>query len=198
MGTSWMNPPQARLYNEAVAAATKQMQAADGSSGGNLESIFKGDTSKYKAGAPVYGNMPMGVNMPAFMPGQQEAIANQLSQAYGQPASAYQQQMGQVYAPMNTTRLFEPITTTARAFGMEHAGKPGQWETDKKDGMNPEGYQQWGMDTNSPWLNQIFGLKPGLPDPAAVVPEEVKKKKTKTSGSATGGSSYTPRSGGIW
>jgi hypothetical protein len=78
--------------------------------------------------------------------------------------------MNSIYAPMQTTRLFEPITTTARAFGLTPTGKPGGWESaeakkkeDTPGGFNPTGYQQWGMDTNSPYLNQIFGLKGRTP-----------------------------------
>jgi len=144
--------------------ARQKAEAASGGSGSkdsNLEKVFQAKTSPYKASNNPYANMPQGINFPAFMPGQQQAIANQLSSAYGAPAADYNAQMSSIYAPMNTTRLFEPITTTARAFGLKPGENPGQWSAG--DNFNKKNYQQWGQQTNSPFLQSIFGLKSRTP-----------------------------------
>ena len=178
----------------------------------NLDALFQGTTAPYNASAPAYGAMPQQVNFPAFMPGQQEGIAQQLSQGYGASPQSYMEQMNALYKPVGMTQLSEPLTQTMRAWGLKPNGQPGGVE-----GSITGGYQQYGMQTGSPWLDQMFGLRaamgnapaggavvdPGFPDP--------KKKKTKTP-SPVGGAvapapvQYQPpamgmgdhQTGGIW
>jgi hypothetical protein len=143
--------------------------------------------------------MPQMVAMPAFMPGQQQGLVQQLAAGYGGAPAEYMAQMNSVYAPMMTTRLREPITATARAWGLKPTGAAGGWEAAGKKGkdFNKAGYQQWGMATGSPFLNALFGLKPGFPE---TTPEEPVQPSTKTSSSSSSSSSSYPviRSGGIW
>lgn len=190
--------------NNARLAAQQAAEGRDGSGSGsgNLATIFKPKTAPYDPNAKVYSNMPTGVQFPAFMPGQQSAIASQLAQGYGAPASDYMGQMNSVYAPMNTTRLFEPITQTARAWGLKPTGQPGGWKAMEKDGkkggFNPQGYQQWGQDTYSPLLNRIFGLKNNIPTPEEIAAEKAaaaakkKKKNNNNDGRASAPVSMAP------
>jgi hypothetical protein len=82
--------------------------------------------------------------------------------------------------------MSEPLTQTMRAWGLQHSGQPGSVQA-AGGGFNPQGYQQWGQSTGSPWLDSMFGLNAGqgVPGvPGAVEPDPTdptgKKKKNKT------------------
>ena len=130
----------------------------------NLSGMFQSPTAPYNAAAPNYGAMPQQITMPAFMPGQQQAIAQQLSQGYGQPQQSYMDAMNSYYAPVNMTRMTEPLTQSMRAWGLQTNGQPGGVEA-MEGGFNPGGFQQYGMGTGSPWLDQMFGLQAGMSAP---------------------------------
>ena len=132
-----------------------------GSGGGGGGDIFQGKTLPYQAARPEYGNMPQQFSMPAFMPGQMEGIAAQLSQGFGAPQQSYMDQMAALYRPVGMTQLQEPLTQSMRQWGLQPSGQPGEVEKDGK--FNKPKYQQYGMQTGSPWLDQMFGLKPQTP-----------------------------------
>lgn len=143
----------------------------------NLSGLFQGTTAPYNASAPNYGAMPQQVNMPAFMPGFQDAIAQQMSQGYGASPQSYTDAMNQYYKPVSMTQLSEPLTQSMRAWGLKPNGQPGGVE-----GTISGGYQQYGMSTGSPWLDAMFGLQatagtPAAPAPAPASPLDDPKKK---------------------
>lgn len=181
---------------EALAQQMQQAQTATASGGGSggksVGNMLLSPTAPYNPAAPMYGNMPSQMQFPAFLPGQQQAIAQQLSQGYGAPAQSYMGQMNKVYSPVNLTQMQEPLTQTMRAFGLQHTGKPGMIEA-MSGGFNPQGYQQWGQSTGSPWLDAMFGLNAaqGVPGKGGTAPAPVDPKKKKKSQAATGGTTYT-------
>jgi len=172
------------LSQEAIDRYNAQRNApastSDGKDSGNW---LASPTAPFNASAANYGAMPQQMNFPAFMPGQQQAIAQQMAQGYGQPAQSYMDQMNQIYRPVGVTAMSEPLTQTMRAWGLQSTGKPGGVEA-MDGGFNPQGYQQWGMGTGSPWLDAMFGLNAGQGVPGqggTVAPDPTgKKKKNKT------------------
>jgi hypothetical protein len=178
----------------------------------NLDGLFQGKTAPYNAAAPAYGGMPQQVNFPAFMPGQQEGIAQQLSQGYGASPQSYMDQMNALYRPVNMTQLSEPLTASMRAWGLKPSGRPGVVEP-RDGGFNPSDFQQYGMQTGSPWLDAMFGLQAqmGVPGatPAPVVDPKKKKPGTSTGTPSTSTAAPAPyrqpmmnmgdrQTGGIW
>lgn len=69
------------------------------------------DPSKVTVDSLIAGNQmkPYAQQWAPFEPGFQSAIANQLSQGYGAPASDYMAQMNQTYAPMNFMQYRYPL-----------------------------------------------------------------------------------------
>lgn len=156
-----------------------------GPTGGNSAGspMLTSPTAPFDPLAALYARMPQQAQFQPFMPGQQNAIAQQLSQGYGAPAQDYMAQMNQIYRPMNLTQMSEPLTTSMRAWGLQHSGQPGVAK-EMQDGFNPQGYQQWGQSTGSPWLDAMFGLNAaaGVPGQGGAV--DPKKKKKNVPGTA--------------
>jgi hypothetical protein len=158
--------PQLEAYQQMMSGGGGSTPAPS-KDGGNLGALFQGQTAPYNASAPNYGAMPQMQNFPAFMPGQQEAIAQQLSQGFGAPQQSYMEQMNALYKPVGMTQLSEPLTQSMRAWGLKPSGQPGG-----VSGNITGGYQQYGMETGSPWLDKMFGLQSGMGStaPAAAGP----------------------------
>jgi hypothetical protein len=133
---------------------------SSGSSGGGGGGSV-GKTLSYSPNRRQYANMPQQLSMPAFMPGQMEGIAAQLSQGFGAPQQSYVDMLSSMYRPTSATMLSEPLTQTMDQWGLEHGGNPADINKDGK--YNPKKYQQYGMQTGSPWLDQMFGLKAQVP-----------------------------------
>lgn len=147
-----------------------------GNSAGNP--LLTSPTAPYDPLAAFYARMPQQVQFQPFLPGQQSAIANQLSAGFGAPAQDYMAQMNAIYRPVNLTAMSEPLTGTMRAWGLQPSGQPGVAE-EMKDGFNPQNYQQWNQSTGSPWLDAMFGLNPAIGVPGQGGTEDPKKKKNK-------------------
>ena len=158
--------PAWNKYQNDLAAQAPRLEAGSGGGGGggkdNLAALFQGVTAPYNASAPNYGAMPQMQNFPAFMPGQMEGIASQLSQGFGAPQQSYMDQMNQIYRPVGLTQMSEPLTQTMRAWGLKPSGEPGG-----VSGSISGGYQQYGQQTGSPMLDSMFGLQPSVPAPDA-------------------------------
>jgi hypothetical protein len=159
--------PQLQAYNQMMSGSGGNGGGGGGGGSGGGGDIFQGKTLDYLPTRPQYGNMPQMQNFPAFMPGQQEAIAQQLSQGFGAPQQSYMEQMNALYKPVGMTQLSEPLTQSMRAWGLKPSGQPGGVE-----GSISDGYQQYGMETGSPWLDKMFGLQSGMGStaPAAAGP----------------------------
>jgi hypothetical protein len=157
--------PQLDAYNQMMSGSGGNGGGGGGGSGGDSGGgggdIFQGKTLDYLPTRPEYGNMPQMQNFPAFMPGQMEGIAAQLSQGFGAPQQSYMDQMAALYRPVGMTQLQEPLTQSMRQWGLQPSGQPGEVEKDGK--FNKPKYQQYGMQTGSPWLDQMFGLKAQIP-----------------------------------
>lgn len=133
--------------------------------------LFKSKTAAYNPSAPAYPNMPRAVQVPAFVDGLQNGLTSALSRGFGGAPASYQSPL---FQPQTYTQMSEPLSVTMRAFGLEPTG-PGMVgrmrdKKDKKVDFNPQGFQQWGQTTGSPYLDYAFGLKamPGVaPDPSA-------------------------------
>lgn len=116
----------------------------------------------YNANAPVYGSMPRQATFPAFQPGAQQQLAEQMQAGFGGGVPGYMEHMNQIYRPSRLTQLFEPLTQTARTFGLEHTGQPGGWKAGA-GGANPQNYQQYGMQSGSPFIDALFGMQANVP-----------------------------------
>lgn len=67
-----------------------------------------------------YPGAPTAMSIPQAMPGQLEAIAQQMSAGFGSTPAANMGQMDALYSPMNLMRFSEPISTTTERYA---AGK---------------------------------------------------------------------------
>jgi hypothetical protein len=74
-------------------------------------------------GLPAYLGGGQSMTYPQAMPGQLEAIAAQLSAGFGQPASAYMQQMDALYNPVQVGQA--PVPTPTPAPTSPATAKPG-------------------------------------------------------------------------
>lgn len=153
-------PVQGSLVNWAnLNPALAQAQSGTGAGGGVTQ--YSGATAPYNANAKLYPSMPQQVSIPAFMPGFQQAIAQQLAAGFGQSQAPDFSAFGQ----SQTARLREPITQTLRAWGLTSNGQPGGLQT-LPGGFNPSSYQQYGTQTGLPSLDSVLGLVPA-PVPAS-------------------------------
>jgi hypothetical protein len=161
------NPDLAHIQRMVQPQSGSMPVSGSGGGGGsnNLSGLFQGVTAPYNASAPNYGAMPQQQMFPAFMPGQMEGIASQLSQGFGAPQQSYMDQMAALYKPVGLTQMSEPLTQSMRAWGLKPSGQPGGVE-----GSIKGGYQQYGMQTGSPWLDKMFGLQQSTSAPAATAP----------------------------
>ena len=131
---------------------------------------YNGVTNAYKQDAPAYSGMPVALQFSPYMPGQREAIAEQLARAYGSGVQGMFNAVGAGNTPpIRALKLSEPISNTMEAFGLEFDGTPGGARVMPGKTFNPAGYQQWGVATGQPYLDAMFGLRymPGETIPAS-------------------------------
>jgi hypothetical protein len=77
-----------------------------------------------KSQQPEYLKNTTASQQPAFMPGQEEAIANQLSAGFGQSPQAWIDQMNKIYAPAQTLNFGSaPAASAAAATAAAAAAK---------------------------------------------------------------------------
>lgn len=133
---------------------------------------YKGFTPAYNKNAPTYQGMPQAIQFMPYLPQQREMIAEQLQKGFG-GVSGVQQMFDAVgkanVEPINVMKLKEPISQTMQAFGLQFDGTPGGAKVIDGKTFNPSGYQQYGVATGTPYIDQMFGLKymPGETIPAS-------------------------------
>ncbi len=135
-----------------------------GGGGGNK----KKPTDPAPDGKPVYPNLPTSITFAPYLPGHQDALAQQMSQGYGAPPQEYLNQMNNLYQETTLPVLHEPVGRTQDALAS------GDWN------MPAETYT-----TGSFAMDDILGIPSSLPsaftsDGEPVTPTApVKKKKKK-------------------
>lgn len=130
---------------------------------------MRNPTLAYKQTTPKYGGLPQAIQFSPYMPNQKEMISEQLTKGFGSNIQDMFGVVGQGNAePINVMKLREPISQTMDAFGLRFNGQPGGSEVIPGKTFNPNGYQQWGVATGQPYIDQMFGLRymPGETIPA--------------------------------
>lgn len=90
-----------------------------------------GETRPAKKAEPKAVDQLAYMDMPAFMPGQQGLLADQLAAGYGQDAEAFQGLLSNLYQPMQ-------LPIVANAADMEILAKQKPIPTAKRLGLTPE------------------------------------------------------------
>ncbi len=144
--------------------------------GSNKSSSSSSATPAEQTGKPVYPNLPDALTFDAYMPGQQEAIANQIHQGYGVVPEEMQTHMDQTTADMSIPRLYEPLTVTQDALKSGDWNMPdenytsGSFALDALLGLpsaQPSAFTPGGVPSSvSPIRNNVNNSNPnsGLPD----------------------------------
>ncbi|MCP4182315.1 MAG: hypothetical protein GY761_03225 [Hyphomicrobiales bacterium] len=92
--------------------------------GGGGGSNSKKKTSPKQGNKPVYPNLPTSITFSPYLPGHQEALAQQMSQGYGAPPQEYLDQMNNLYQDTTMPVLHEPVGRTKSILANKNWNKP--------------------------------------------------------------------------
>lgn len=102
------------------------------------------DRRPYDPNLRPHPTAPIAQTYPAFSPGALAGLRDQLSRGYGTPPEEQEAYLRSMYGDTTQTYVPQPLSGVL-------------------DDFSKNSYQQYGMDTGSPFLNALLGYSPGTP-----------------------------------